>query len=88
MTTGHRRPSPLAKYTPESHKVRCGVCGKEAIVETVGVQISIWGGHWMRAPKGWWIAVGMTIRELRREGAGGVRCANCFAAGEAYRDDD
>jgi ribosomal protein S27E len=81
MTAKRRRQSAarkLATYTPQSHQVTCPVCGKQAVVETVGVEISLWGGHWMRAPKGWWIAVGLTTRELSRGGAGGVRCPDCF----------
>jgi LSD1 subclass zinc finger protein len=77
----------LAKYTPESHRVRCSVCGSEAVVEIMGVEISVWGGHWMRAPKGWWIAIGITVQEIARGGAGGVRCPKCFHAAEVFDHD-
>jgi len=70
----------LATYTPETLEVKCIVCRSKATCEVLGVEVGPFGGHWMRLPAGWWVAIGTTIAELRdNRKMGAVRCPKCFA---------
>lgn len=66
-------------YTPESIKVRCSVCRRKAVCEILGVELGPFGAHWLRLPYGWWMSMGLRLDDLRRGGAGSIRCPQCFA---------